>query len=182
MAIKDQCTRCISFSEGLCKLQSSSPSYDQTSCSQYTKKGINLDKYEGQLIHNDTYENRETTHSHQTDTPMKQRLFQHPFSFKGRIRRLEYGISYLLFNILFLPINITPENQLSEELAIFYCIMWYPSLWFILAQGAKRCHDRGNSGWYQLTHFMDYGCSLVTEMHTRMIMEQIQKDGDHNSV
>ena len=37
---------------------------------------------------------------------------------KGRIRRLEYGISYLLFNILFLPINITPENQLSEELAI----------------------------------------------------------------
>lgn len=97
MAIKDQCTRCISFSEGLCKLLSSSPTYDQTSCSQYTKKGIELDKHEGQVIHNDTYENSETTHSHQTDTPIKQRMFQHPFSFKGRIRRLEYGLSYLLF-------------------------------------------------------------------------------------
>lgn len=159
MAIKDQCTRCISFSEGLCKLQSSSPYYDQTSCSQYTKKGINLDKHEGQVIHNDTYENSETTHSHQTDTPMKQRMFQHPFSFKGRIRRLEYGLSYLLFNILFLPINITPENQMSEEMAIFYCIMWFPSLWFILAQGAKRCHDRGNSGWYQLIPF--YGLWML---------------------
>ena len=86
-------------------------------------------------------------------------MFKHPFSFKGRIRRLEYGLSYLLFNILFLPINITPENQLSEELAIFYCIMWYPALWFILAQGAKRCHDRGNSGWYQLIPF--YGLWML---------------------
>lgn len=42
-------------------------------------------------------------------------MFQNPFSFNGRIRRLV--------------------------------------VWFLLAQGAKRCHDRGNSGWWQLIPF-----------------------------
>jgi uncharacterized membrane protein YhaH (DUF805 family) len=26
-------------------------------------------------------------------------------------------------------------------------------LWFLWAQGAKRCHDIGNSGWYQIIPF-----------------------------
>lgn len=151
MAIKDQCTRCISFSEGLCKIQSSSPSYDQTSCSQYTKKGINLDKHEGQLIHNDTYENRETTHSHQTDTPMKQRMFQHPFSFNGRIRRMEYGLSYIIVYIYAIFVGFVVGGLGGDE-AVMHIIL-IPAYWFIWAQGAKRCHDRGNSGWYQLIPF-----------------------------
>ena len=25
-----------------------------------------------------------------------------------------------------------------------------PIMWFLLAQGAKRCHDTGRSGWWQL--------------------------------
>lgn len=75
MAIKDQCSQCQSFNEGLCKLQSSLPVYDQTSCSQYIKKGINLDKYEGQVNHNDTFENGDTTLSHQTDIHRKLCLF-----------------------------------------------------------------------------------------------------------
>lgn len=159
MAIKDQCIKCISFSEGLCKIQSSLPSYDQTSCSQYTKKGINLEKHEDQVIQEDTYENSETTHSHQTDTPKKQKMFQHPFSFKGRIRRLEYGLSYLMYSILGSFIEITPEYLLSDDVVIFYCILWLPATWFFLAQGAKRCHDRGNSGWYQLILF--YGLWML---------------------
>ena len=48
---------------------------------------------------------------------------------------------------------------MSEEMAIFYCIMYFPALWFIFAQGAKRCHDRGNSGWYQLIPF--YGLWML---------------------
>jgi len=29
-------------------------------------------------------------------------------------------------------------------------VIWVPCLWFYLAQGAKRCHDIGNSGFYQI--------------------------------
>ena len=29
-------------------------------------------------------------------------------------------------------------------------IFLIPAYWFFFAQGAKRCHDRGNSGWYIL--------------------------------
>ena len=32
-------------------------------------------------------------------------------------------------------------------------ILLIPVYWFLLAQGAKRCHDRGNSGWYQIIPF-----------------------------
>jgi uncharacterized membrane protein YhaH (DUF805 family) len=28
-----------------------------------------------------------------------------------------------------------------------------PLLWFVWAQGAKRCHDLGQSGWYQIIPF-----------------------------
>lgn len=37
--------------------------------------------------------------------------------------------------------------------AIIYLITLVPFLWFILAQGCKRCHDRNNSGWYQIIPF-----------------------------
>lgn len=32
-------------------------------------------------------------------------------------------------------------------------LLMIPMYWFMFAQGAKRCHDRGNSGWFQLIPF-----------------------------
>jgi hypothetical protein len=36
---------------------------------------------------------------------------------------------------------------------VFSLLLSIPLLWFLWAQGAKRCHDIGNSGWFQLIPF-----------------------------
>jgi hypothetical protein len=78
-------------------------------------------------------------------TPKK--MFAGPFSFNGRIRRLEYGLSVIFFYFLYFVLI-----ALSEDLPII-ALGYIPLLWFLLAQGAKRCHDNGNSGWFQSIPF-----------------------------
>jgi len=72
------------------------------------------------------------------------KMFRAPFSFKGRIRRKEYGISFIIFFVLYYALM-----AIAAEYPLFIFTLIIP-LWFMGAQGAKRCHDRGNSGWYQL--------------------------------
>ena len=75
-------------------------------------------------------------------------MFKNPFSFKGRIRRLEYAFSYALY---FLCITIFAVLQEMLALDDLWLIVVYPVLiFFLLAQGAKRCHDLGNNGFFQL--------------------------------
>ena len=73
-------------------------------------------------------------------------MFQAPFSFKGRIRRLEFGITFIIISIWNMIIRI----GYYEEWMLFFTI---PLMWFQWAQGAKRCHDRNCSGWWQLVPF-----------------------------
>lgn len=78
-------------------------------------------------------------------------MFKNPFSFKGRIRRTEFGISYIMYMAgYFLSIFFTDNSPNGGYISF---IIWLPLLYFLLAQGAKRCHDRGNSGFYQLIPF-----------------------------
>ena len=77
----------------------------------------------------------------------KQKMFSKPFSYKGRIRRLEYGITLIIFYLGFMFIRGMAE---AEET---FLILALPLYWIYFVQGAKRCHDRGNSGWYQLIPF-----------------------------
>ena len=35
----------------------------------------------------------------------------------------------------------------------FFILLYIPIIWLALAQGAKRCHDLGNSGWFQWIPF-----------------------------
>ncbi|KAA5393368.1 DUF805 domain-containing protein [Phocaeicola vulgatus] len=87
-------------------------------------------------------------------------MFRNPFSFKGRIRRLEYGISFIIMvivnTIMQGILNVAGSSNGSEGLIILYFILLIPYCWFSLAQGAKRCHDRGNSGWYQIIPFYGF--------------------------
>ena len=84
-------------------------------------------------------------------------MFKKPFSFDGRIRRTEYGLSFILLYIYaFLVGIIIGLLELGDELIYPLLI---PGYWFFWAQGAKRCHDRGNSGWYQFIPF--YGLWML---------------------
>lgn len=78
-------------------------------------------------------------------------MFKNVFSFKGRIRRTEFGLSYIIYTLTYyFLIFLISEVGAGGELLLFLLI---PLLWFFFAQGAKRCHDRGNSGWYQIIPF-----------------------------
>ena len=76
-------------------------------------------------------------------------MFQAPFSFNGRIRRSEFGFSFIIYVVcsVFLDVIIKSENMPILNL------VFIPVLWFIFSQGAKRCHDIGRSGYWQLNPF-----------------------------
>ncbi|MEP3837111.1 MAG: DUF805 domain-containing protein [Algibacter sp.] len=85
-------------------------------------------------------------------------MFKNPFSFEGRIRRTEYGLSYLIYLLLYLGGGALIANM-NESFSILLLVIWVPLIWFLLAQGTKRCHDRSNSGWYQIIPF--YGLWML---------------------
>ena len=87
------------------------------------------------------------------DNKKVSKMFQRPFSFNGRIRRTEYCLSFLVYCIYYLSIRIIEGNATNEWFEIIWYLLFIPMLWFILAQGAKRCHDRDNSGWFQIIPF-----------------------------
>lgn len=95
------------------------------------------------------------------DTPIynqkQQGMFSNAFSFDGRIRRTEYGLTIIINGLAsFIIMGILgASNGDGSYLALAYI----PMLWFGWAQGAKRCHDLGNSGWWQLIPF--YGLWLI---------------------
>lgn len=108
---------------------------------------------------------------HQNISTTRQRMFRHPFSFKGRITRSEYVISlgmyvysFIIFGILIIGMfgvldGFSDEMELSSDslfVFLFFFVLFplfilfvYHSCWFIFAQGVKRCHDLGYNGWYQ---------------------------------
>ena len=80
-------------------------------------------------------------------------MFQKTFSFNGRIRRIEYGLSYLMYFVGLGCVSLINNSSEPTLLLLFRAILVIPLCWYILAHGAKRCHDRGNSGWWQLIPF-----------------------------
>ncbi|MBP6754765.1 MAG: DUF805 domain-containing protein [Bacteroidia bacterium] len=89
-------------------------------------------------------------------------MFRNLFSFDGRIRRLEYGLSFIIWYFyLTICILITKGTGI-------YFILLIPGFWFFWSQGAKRCHDLDNNGWWQIIPL--YGFWLLF---------QEGKDGDN---
>ncbi|MEO6039423.1 MAG: DUF805 domain-containing protein [Saprospiraceae bacterium] len=89
-------------------------------------------------------------------------MFKHPFSFEGRIRRLEFGLSILIYYaalmLLGLLLGVSGTGLIGRP-PLLVIAVYIPTVWFLLAQGSKRCHDRNNSGWFQLIPF--YGLWML---------------------
>ncbi len=86
-------------------------------------------------------------------------MFKNPFSFEGRIRRLEFGITFIICGTLgtffgYL-IEVFKNSSIEEAQNIIYLIYSFSliNLWVMLAQGAKREHDLGYNGLWQLIPF-----------------------------
>ncbi len=76
------------------------------------------------------------------------------FSFKGRISRTEYIVSYFLYLACYF-LYLAFYNLLLEFVhsIISFSLLNILLFWFIASQSAKRCHDIGKSGWWQLIPF-----------------------------
>ncbi len=98
--------------------------------------------------------------------PRRPGMFAAPFSFKGRIRRLEFNLSLVLFwlvYVLSLSFSILGfvDDSVNPAIGLMSEIILFLSVWFIFAQGCKRCHDLGHSGAWQLIPF--YGLWMIFE-------------------
>lgn len=79
-------------------------------------------------------------------------MFSNTFSFEGRIRRLEFGLSLIIFFTINMILTFI-MGLVGEDAAAIFLLTYIPMYWFLWAQGAKRCHDLGHNGWYQIIPF-----------------------------
>lgn len=66
-------------------------------------------------------------------------------SFKGRTRRRDYWL--ISFGV---GIGLSFGEIFAETYPLLYLIIFIPLFWISIANGAKRCHDLGHNGWWQL--------------------------------
>jgi len=78
------------------------------------------------------------------------------FSSKGRIRRSEYiyilatVVVLFLAGIIVLKAELEEPNYIISTFDLIYLVIGTILIWAALAAGAKRCHDMGKTGYYQL--------------------------------
>lgn len=97
-------------------------------------------------------------------------LFARPFSFRGRIRRLEYFLSCLIqavsiAGLVALCVALYDSSGAGAFSFIAACgasvLLLVPIVWFGLAQEAKRLHDVGLSGWFALVPIFTFTLFFV---------------------
>ena len=81
-----------------------------------------------------------------------------PFSFKGRIGRLQLILSYVVGFVAWFAIFALSENELyyleyNSNVFLLFLACTAAFFWFLYAQCAKRCHDLGKSGAWMFVPF-----------------------------
>ena len=164
-----------------CTKSYGTPAYDGHSCENYSRIGGNINLSKGGSINLDKPQDSSYTRTNvpapapapapaprptqqpvtqpsggnqgaAAGTTQKQKMFSHPFSFNGRIRRTEFCLSYIVYFVWYFIYTALLETE-STFMLILCLVSLIPAFWFFLAQGTKRCHDRDNSGFYILIPF-----------------------------
>lgn len=110
-------------------------------------------------------------------------MFKAPFSFDGRIRRIEYILSYVVYAIAAFVLIIIDEITQSFAGPYLLLICFIPLLWFIIAQRTKRCHDLGTSGWFQIIPFYSLWMLFADSDHgPNEYGPNPKSEGNYNSI
>ena len=78
---------------------------------------------------------------------------KNPFSFEGRVRRTTYWITNIICNIIIYILTEATENGFDDGGFLIFLLLYIPLCWVYFAVAAKRCHDLGHNGWWQLIPF-----------------------------
>jgi uncharacterized membrane protein YhaH (DUF805 family) len=116
---------------------------------------LDIESYTSSDSEGKDFNSENQSHTTNTYSVKKQGMFSNSFSFNGRIRRTEYGISLIIYVVVAAFVNAIVESGEVPIIGLAYI----PMLWFLWAQGAKRCHDLGNNGWWQIIPF--YGLWML---------------------
>jgi uncharacterized membrane protein YhaH (DUF805 family) len=81
-------------------------------------------------------------------------MFKKPFSFDGRIGRTEYCLSSLAYITVLAGLQFASLASDIANIVTLLCMI--PLIWFMVAQGTKRCHDRNNIGFFQIIPFYGF--------------------------
>lgn len=78
---------------------------------------------------------------------------KNPFSFKGRVRRTTYWITNIICNMIAYILTEAAEGGFESGGLLIFFLIYIPICWVYFAVAAKRCHDLGHNGWWQLIPF-----------------------------
>jgi uncharacterized membrane protein YhaH (DUF805 family) len=91
------------------------------------------------------------------------------FSFEGRIRRTQHGLTFLVMAFASVIFNLVLETE--DETILLFLVFYLITTVAYLAAIVRRFHDLGNSGWYTLLLFIPlvgfvYGLILLFKKGT----------------
>lgn len=98
-------------------------------------------------------EDRDFNYGQVIEEDIQMNFFQRIFSFKGRLRRTYLFLLSILYTSLLLSgiFCLCSEDEILTPVMKFLGVLLIlTSLWIMIAAKARRCHDLGHSGWYQL--------------------------------
>lgn len=98
---------------------------------------------------------QQTNETQSSWNKLQQGLFERPFSFNGRINRTEMWITGIAYGIINGILEFIIDSMVETPAIgiITFILVYGITTWVLLAQGAKRCHDLGHNGWWQLIPF-----------------------------